>query len=68
MTTPAKRVEVKTRTTRQLRQRFAKVAARRGRSVTRELELAMIEHCRQAELELELEGRRQAALERIAGV
>lgn len=66
--TPARRVEVKTRTSPQVRARLAKVAARRGRSVSRELELAIVEHCRQAELELELEGRRQAALERIAGV
>lgn len=63
-----KRVEVKTRTSRRLRSRFAKVAERHGRSVSAELELAMTEHVKAAELELELEAARRSALERLAGV
>lgn len=61
MTTPAKRVEVKTRTTRQLRARFAKVADRNGRSVSAELEQIMRDHVERVELELDEALRARAA-------
>ena len=65
MSSSSKTVEVKTRVSPQLRRRFAKVAESNGRSVSRELERLMLEHVDEAE---DLERRRQAALERLAGV